>query len=231
MERLFLVLCAALLACVLAVSAQAQADRTSVTRVLYDRCMQNARKAGVAQAGVYVAWASGMSHTCLVSQSPPAEARPFVLAQCERSMADLRRLFRVRDKCRLVVDRGRIADKTYRRALSPTRPIAVQLTIFDHVTGKRQVVKGAFADYPLRFRGPELVESGFVMRAGKTPLCQGRYRTSPASLTLRYSAICFGMEFKGTTKPNRLLRHDGMAYVVPEKVRLEQGRSWIEMQF
>lgn len=212
--------------------AVAQSARASVTKYQYDRCMARPANYGGTALNIYVAWARGIAHTCLYSEYPPAQARAFVLKQCEKSLQRLRKNLKINAGCSIVIEQGRIADSAYRRALRSSQAVAVKVTVYDKDTNTTQPSSGTYADYPLKFKGPNPTEMGFELFAGSLKICTGKTSSRPLSLKVKFQATCFGNRFAGSARATKTIRHNDMLVVVPEKVRVTTRKgSWIEVRF
>jgi hypothetical protein len=166
-----------------------------------------------------------------VSAFPKASAHAFALNACEKTMRPVRRNLKITTKCRIAVDRGRVVDKTYRRAWK-LLPLSVEVDIFDAESGKLQRTKAVFRDRVIRYRGLTPARAQFRVVANGIDICQGTYEPrGRVSIKVVYKATCFGERFSGRSNVNKLRRVDGIYVMTPQKVRLTSGSSWMEMRF
>ncbi|WP_299410607.1 hypothetical protein [uncultured Roseobacter sp.] len=214
---------------VLGASVKADGVSKSEAYYQYKRCFRRATELGGGKRNVYVAWASGLAHTCLFSEFPPNKARPFVLRKCEQSMRKLRRQLRVQTPCIIVVERGKVLDSVYRRAVFQPASILTAITVFD---GKNQPRKmqGVYRESPTKFEGPNATELNFWLTGDGIPLCSGKIVAAGFNRA-RWKARCFDQEFEGVVRGAKTITQRGLVYLVPQKARVEREGAWIEVEF
>lgn len=195
----------------------------------YKRCFQRATELGGGKHNIYVAWASGLAHTCLFSEFPPNKARPFVLKKCEESMRKLRRQLSIQAPCILVVEKGNVLNGAYRRAVFQPTAISTTITVFD---GKNQPRKlqGVYRESPTKFDGPNATEFNFWLTGDRIPLCSGKIEAA-AFNRVRWKARCFDQEFEGLVRGEKAIVQRDLVYLVPHKARVEREGAWIEIEF
>lgn len=206
----------------------AQSSQKSVTHYQYNQCMKRPAKYGGNARNLYVAWASGLAHTCLYSEFPAQEARPFALRQCEESMRILRRRFNVSAPCKIVLDQGNVVDRTYANAISKLTRVHGKVSLFNGTQSKPRVMKGVYEEYPTKFKGANPIELNFKLTGDDIPLCKGTVRAASIGL-VKFDAICFGQMFSGTSRSKKIIESGGLLFLAPEKIRIERDGSWIEL--
>lgn len=212
--------------------ALAEVKPVSATKAQYLLCQAYARKSDAAADRIYIAWMSGLSHYCLLSDQPKNVAKAEALKECEKQIKGFRRTFGVSDPCTIAVERGKIVDRTYERALSLWKPWPIRVTIFDSTTGaKPDVGPGTYFDYPTKFRGWSAVEWYFEVKAEGVLICQGKAAAKSGTQKIAFDVDCFGERFVGSSIPNKVVRSNGLILAAPDRVRIESKGSWIEIDF
>ncbi|MEO1024438.1 MAG: hypothetical protein AAFX07_02635 [Pseudomonadota bacterium] len=203
-------------------------DFPTPIRYQYQSCVAKAKKQ---RMSAYVAWVPGFAHACALSAQPRNSAISFALQNCEKTMAIVRRTYKVSDKCRIAVDGGKVVDATYRRAWK-ILPLSVDVDIYDAESNKLQKAKAVFRDRVTHYRGLDPSRAQFRVVANGISLCTGVYEVLRRGPRIKYDATCFGEKFSGRSPVlNKVRRVEGVYVVVPKAVRLESGQSWMEIRF
>jgi hypothetical protein len=150
---------------------------------------------------------------------------------CERTIAPLRRQYNLKAPCKLVRDRGKVIDEAYGRSLKSEVPLPVVVQIFDAETGRLVKTKGTYNQVVTRFRGINPVESRFDVRASGVSLCTGTTTFQLLSMNVRFEANCQNHAFRGSVSTTKIIQSGGLLHIVPQEVRIHQGKSWVSMQF
>ncbi|UWQ93024.1 hypothetical protein K3727_09670 [Rhodobacteraceae bacterium M382] len=195
----------------------------------YKRCFQRATELGGSKRNIYVAWASGLAHTCLFSEFPPNEARPFAIKKCEQSMRKLRRQLRIQAPCIIVVEKGNVLNSAYRRAVFQPTSFSTTITVFDGQNQPRKL-QGVYRESPTKFDGPNATEFNFWLTGDRIPLCSGKIVAAGFNRA-RWKARCFDQEFEGLVRGAKAIVQRDLVYLVPQKVRVEREGAWIEVEF
>jgi hypothetical protein len=215
---------------VLPTGAFSQSSVPTVERYQYESCLDYARRSGLDQQHIYIAWAGGIAHACLHSDYPPDAARRSVVAQCERAVSQIRSRFGYAVPCRIVRDRGQIVDEVYRRALRSRTAIPVQLQVFDAASGNLQTANGTYESVVTRFNGPNPAEERFEIKARGIVLCRGTLTARFFADGFNYEATCFQQTFRGSANPEKVISYGGRHGIVPNEIRLSRGGSWISVR-
>jgi hypothetical protein len=152
----------------------AQSQPISATRFQLNDFLAIAEQNGQNKRDVYVAWASGLFHTCVVSQGRPEVETRYALEQCENALQQAQISFYYRDKCEITVVRGEIVNAEYKRALSLWGPWDVEIVIFDSSLENRlERRRGMYSDYPIAYDEVTAVAWKFKVELDGIVLCDG----------------------------------------------------------
>lgn len=175
----------------------------------------------------YLAWVPGLWIWCYTTDDAAALGKPEVIKRCN---AGFRKRYVVSGlSCNLLYDGERIVDPLIETIRRVYPPIPMTIGIFDAQTSKLQTTRGFFRTLPSgqdhSFKDP----TPFQVDADGVVLCTGVILEETRNID--FSMTCFDTMFEGTTRPNKLVRTQGIYAVVPAVTRLTSDESWIEFRF